>query len=133
MRISDWSSDVCSSDLWRVGGRIVDPSRLDCPILNILSETDHIVPSVTACQAGKGLRLDSGHVGMIVGRRARTQLWNPLAEWLLESTRQCYAAPIAQMDVLENRFITEIVIPAAQPTKTEETGVGKECVSKCRT
>src|SRR3546814_8582820 len=88
MRISDWSSDVCSSDLWRVGGRIVDPSRLDCPILNILSETDHIVPSVTACQAGKELRLDSGHVGMIVGRRARTQLWNPLAEWLLESTRQ---------------------------------------------
>src|SRR3546814_4860709 len=25
---------------WRVGGRIVDPSRLDCPILNILSETE---------------------------------------------------------------------------------------------
>src|SRR3546814_10173532 len=96
---------------------MVDPSRLDCPILNILSETDHIVPSVTACQAGKELRLDSGHVGMIVGRRARTQLWNPLAEWLLESTRQCYAAPIAQLDVLDTRFMNDIVITDRKRTR----------------
>src|SRR3546814_3068565 len=26
---------------WRVGGRIVDPSRLDCPILNILRSEEH--------------------------------------------------------------------------------------------
>src|SRR3546814_15421566 len=116
MRISDWSSDVCSSDLlyranetangqWRVGGRIVDPSRLDCPILNILSDTDHIVPSVTACQAGKELRLDSGNVGIIVGRLARLHIWNRLEDRLLESHRQCYSHPFAPRHVLENRFI----------------------------
>src|SRR3546814_10123672 len=53
---------------------------------------------------------------MIFGSLALTQLWNPLSEWLLESTRQSYAAPIAQMDVLETRFMTDIVITAAKRT-----------------
>jgi polyhydroxyalkanoate synthase len=71
-----------------VGGKIADPASLGVPFLNVLSETDHIVPATTACPAGKMLRLASGHVGMIVGGRARQQLWEPLAEWLLESGRQ---------------------------------------------
>lgn len=73
---------------WSVGGRIADPAALSVPFLNVLSQTDHIVPAATACPAGKMLRLASGHVGMIVGGRARQQLWEPLAEWLLESGRR---------------------------------------------
>src|SRR3546814_18828581 len=98
---------------------------------------------------------------MIFGSLALTQLWNPLSEWLLESTRQSYAAPIAQMDVLETRFMTDIVITAAKRTpvgsflgafaatpahelgrvaieaamaqaRSEARRVGKECVSTCR-
>lgn len=70
---------------WRVGGRIADPAGLKMPFLNVLSETDRIVPAATAHPGGKTLRLSSGHVGMIVGSSARQQLWEPLAEWLLES------------------------------------------------
>lgn len=77
------------SGRWMVGGRVADPATLKIPFLNVLSETDHIVPAATACPAGRKLRLASGHVGMIVGGRARQQLWEPLAEWLLESGRQC--------------------------------------------
>lgn len=72
---------------WMVGGKIANPSALNIPFLNILSETDMIVPASTACPEGKRLRLRSGHVGMIVGSGAREQLWIPLAEWLLESCR----------------------------------------------
>lgn len=71
---------------WRVGDKIIDPASLQCPFLNIISDTDHIVPAASASRGGKELRLESGHVGMIVGGRAREQLWAPLAEWLLEST-----------------------------------------------
>ena len=70
---------------WTVGRKIADPAALDIPFLNILSDTDKIVPAQASCHAGKKLHLRSGHVGMIVGREAREQLWVPLAEWLLES------------------------------------------------
>src|SRR3546814_471820 len=41
MRISDWSSDVCSSDLRRVPGRRPDPSRGDS-----LTGAHHMKPSI---------------------------------------------------------------------------------------
>lgn len=70
---------------WQVGGKTADPASLSIPFLNVLSETDVIVPAATACPGGRTLRLASGHVGMIVGSKARDQLWVPLADWLLES------------------------------------------------
>lgn len=67
---------------WSVGGRRVDPSALTCPILQIVSTTDRIVPAASACQAGERLILGLGHVGMIVGAQGRSLLWEPLREWL---------------------------------------------------
>jgi polyhydroxyalkanoate synthase len=67
---------------WRVGGVPVDPGRLGCPLLNIVSLTDRIVPAATAAHAGERLELEQGHVGMVVGSRAEEKLWRPLAEWL---------------------------------------------------
>jgi polyhydroxyalkanoate synthase len=67
---------------WRVAGEKVDPARLSCPILNIVSTTDRIVPHQSAAPTGERLDLDLGHVGMVVGSRAREALWEPLAGWL---------------------------------------------------
>lgn len=67
---------------WRVGGAPVDPAALDCPIRNIVSTTDRIVPEVAATTAGERVALGTGHVGMVVGRRAQTTLWHPLLVWL---------------------------------------------------
>ena len=67
---------------WRVGGQIIDPAALPCPLLNIVSTTDRIVPAASAPRAGERLELAQGHVGMIVGSRAKAVLWEPLAGWL---------------------------------------------------
>lgn len=67
---------------WMVGGAPVDPSAITCPVLDIASTTDRIVPAASAARLGTTLSLDLGHVGMIVGRRARELLWKPLAHWL---------------------------------------------------
>ena len=67
---------------WRVGGSAMDPSRLACPLFNIVSTRDRIVPRETAIRAGERLDLDQGHVGMVVGGRAVETLWRPLAAWL---------------------------------------------------
>jgi polyhydroxyalkanoate synthase len=67
---------------WRVAGAATDPSALPCPLLNIVSTVDRIVPAASAAAAGERLELDLGHVGMVVGSRARQALWEPLERWL---------------------------------------------------
>ena len=51
--------------------RSIDPAALSCPLLNIVSTTDRIVPAATAVRAGERLDLALGHVGMVVGSRAQ--------------------------------------------------------------
>jgi polyhydroxyalkanoate synthase len=67
---------------WMVGGQSIDPAALSCPTLDIISSTDRIVPEATAARAGDVITLSQGHVGMVVGSRGRTALWEPLASWL---------------------------------------------------
>jgi polyhydroxyalkanoate synthase len=82
-------SDVTGAGQWRAAGRVVDPALLPCPILDIVSTTDRIVPAATAHGTGERLDLALGHVGMIVGSRARTALWEPLDAWLSRTAASC--------------------------------------------
>jgi polyhydroxyalkanoate synthase len=68
---------------WNVAGAPVLLEDILCPVLNIASTQDRIVPASTAPAIGEQRLLSLGHVGMIVGSRAREALWHPLAEWLL--------------------------------------------------
>jgi polyhydroxyalkanoate synthase subunit PhaC len=79
-----FASDVTGRGRWQVGGRPVRPDSLGCPIVDIASTTDRIVPAATALGAGQRVALAEGHVGMVVGRRARASLWEPLGRWLVE-------------------------------------------------
>jgi len=67
---------------WQVGGTAIDLSALSMPVLEIASTTDHIVPAATSAGIGERIDLALGHVGMIVGGRARSSLWEPLGQWL---------------------------------------------------
>lgn len=74
---------------WRVAGEIADPGALSCPVLDIVSTVDRIVPAATAAAAGERLELGLGHVGMVVGGKAREALWEPLDRWLLQKGSSC--------------------------------------------
>lgn len=74
---------------WRVGGQAIDPASLPCPILDIISTTDRIVPAASAAGVGERLELSRGHVGMVVGSRAEAELWQPLAAWLSRVSPTC--------------------------------------------
>lgn len=67
---------------WRVGGEIIAPAAIDCPVLNVISTVDRIVPAASAPPLGERYVVDQGHVGMMVGSRARAGLWSRLADWL---------------------------------------------------
>jgi len=81
--------DLSGTGAWTVGGEIIDPGSLAIPVLNIVSTTDRIVPHATAPRAGERLDLALGHVGMVVGSRAQTMLWEPLEVWLSRTAASC--------------------------------------------
>jgi polyhydroxyalkanoate synthase len=84
-----FAADLPGSGRWRVGGEAIDPASLPCPMLNIVSVTDRIVPAASAASAGERMELARGHVGMVVGSRAKAELWEPLAAWLSRVSPAC--------------------------------------------
>ncbi len=73
---------------WTVCGETVEPERLACPAFVALPGRDRVVPPASAAALAALLAEASvvepraGHVGMVVGRRARDSLWEPLLAWL---------------------------------------------------
>ena len=77
--------DFYRRDLTGSGGWLeVTPEALAMPILNLVSTRDRIVPAEAAPSAGRHIDVDAGHVGMIVGSKARPLVWEPLRDFLLD-------------------------------------------------
>jgi polyhydroxyalkanoate synthase len=77
-----FGADLPGSGRWAVGGKMADPAALHCPSLHIVSTSDRIVPLGSAPRSGDRIALELGHVGMVIGGRAREALWEPLSAWL---------------------------------------------------
>ena len=75
-----FGADLPGSGRWMVGGRAMSDA-LDVPALHFTAADDRIAPAATV-PAGPIQAVPSGHVGMIVGRKARETLHAPLARWL---------------------------------------------------
>jgi polyhydroxyalkanoate synthase len=73
---------------WMVAGRAIRPEAFRKPALLILPQNDRLVPPASAAALADRLpearRLTPplGHIGMIVGGQAPTEVWEPLAAWL---------------------------------------------------
>jgi polyhydroxyalkanoate synthase len=74
--------DAPGRGLWKIEGRKVGPDSLTCPAVDFVSRTDRIVPAASAARLPDSRAIGAGHVGMIVGGKARAQIWEPLAGWL---------------------------------------------------
>ena len=83
-----YGADLPGRGLWHVAGRPVLPARVRQPALIVVPAQDRIVPPASAAALADALpgaeRLTPalGHIGMIVGREAPRQVWQPLAAWL---------------------------------------------------
>jgi len=74
-----------------VGGEPVDITRLDMPVLQIVGEYDHLVPSEASLGFNDAIPADvtvvtypTGHVGMSMSEAAHRDLWPEVAEWFFE-------------------------------------------------
>lgn len=87
--LADWyGGNLPGRRLWKVAGTAIDPAKLQCPTLVVVPGQDRIVPPGSARAIAAGLRQGQllspplGHIGMVVGGRARRAVWQPVAEWL---------------------------------------------------
>lgn len=73
---------------WRVAGEAIDPGALDVPALVMVPRRDRIVPPESARALAEALpncRLrepNAGHIGMMAGGRAQTEVWSPVLDWM---------------------------------------------------
>ena len=75
---------------FRVDGRVVRLSNIRCPLLNVAASSDEIAPRATTraittlvrSSDAEEIVLNGGHVGIVVGRAARTGLWPRVTDWL---------------------------------------------------
>ena len=81
-----FDADLPGRARWTVGGRIVSPCP-PVPMVEFVAQSDRIVPAASAIGLPDRRIVPAGHVGMIVGRRGRGVLWEPLARWLSDVPR----------------------------------------------
>lgn len=84
MFMRGFGADMFGRGKWKIGNVAIHPRDITCPILDIVAHRDRIVPPPARIRNARTQRLevDSGHVGMIVGRAALKTLWEPLSNWL---------------------------------------------------
>jgi polyhydroxyalkanoate synthase len=71
-------------------GRRVDLSNIECPVLNLAGEKDHLVfcgqaeatMDLISSEDKDFVVLDAGHVGLVMGRSAKKGLWPQVSNWL---------------------------------------------------
>lgn len=87
--LTGWYGENSPQNLqWQVAEEIVDPAKLARPVLNIIPSADRIVPPGSSRALTRRLRQveelvpSAGHIGMMVGRSAARDVWQPLVSWM---------------------------------------------------
>lgn len=83
-----------------VGGRIVDLSKVNMPVLNIYARLDHLVPPAASNQITKKLGsrdvrdvcLETGHIGIYVSSKYQNEFVPMITGWLRERDGEDKAA-----------------------------------------
>lgn len=83
-----YGENRCGRGAWTIAGTPVRPERFAKPSLAMIPDNDRIVPPASALALSRALpgcntvRASAGHIGMMVGGRARRELWAPLVAWI---------------------------------------------------
>jgi polyhydroxyalkanoate synthase subunit PhaC len=85
-----WSrDDYFASGKWQVAGQVIAPEYIPCPVFIVTPQKDRIVTPQSSEPLAKAfgkhgtwLRLDGGHISMVAGSRAESELYEPLTAWV---------------------------------------------------
>src|SRR3546814_11079629 len=121
MRISDWSSDVCSSDL-------TAPETVIIPRLNSIPDLN---PSPEISESDRTDRLNVREIETPVAAPVTETTEKAEEQPPLEAGKSIFNYP--RSDTTSPRSIPSVPVGGElQSTRSEERRVGNECVSTCK-
>src|SRR3546814_12599519 len=129
MRISDWSSDVCSSDLLMF--------LLDTDVISALRRPDRLSPEVTAWAESadadqfyiSAISILEIEQGVLAKERVDPVTGEILRAWFRSDVLQAFADRIIAVDTEVAMRCAALHVPDLQ--RSEERRVGKRSVSTC--
>jgi len=76
----------------KIDRQLVDLGNISVPFLNVMAQKDDLVApdssralnNVIGSKDKSTIEYPSGHVGLIIGHRAHTEVWPKVADWLKE-------------------------------------------------
>lgn len=84
-----WYGENSPTNLrWKIDNVVVDPGNLTRPVLNVIPSADRIVPPESSRALTRQFKKadelvpSAGHIGMMVGRSAAPEVWQPLSAWM---------------------------------------------------
>ena len=88
-KLLSWDNRLVEGTL-RIGGRLVELDRVQCPFLHVTAEHDHIVSTAASAPLiekigspdKEQIVLKGGHVSLIAGPNAVKRMWPRLDHWL---------------------------------------------------
>lgn len=91
----DWYLDnTPMRGAWEIAGQSVQPTDILCPTLAVIPARDRIVPPKSAESLARSIpgadvqSVALGHIGMMTGRRAAKEVYEPVAEWIKNAASQ---------------------------------------------
>jgi polyhydroxyalkanoate synthase len=83
-----YGANTPATGQWAIAGAPVDPAAISCPNLHLIPANDRIVPPASASALAAAMpgaevvQPPLGHIGMVVGSRAPTEVWSRLEAWI---------------------------------------------------
>jgi polyhydroxyalkanoate synthase subunit PhaC len=78
--------------LWQVGKKKIQPHRIQCPSLIVAGQRDRLVPIASARTLADHLGNPTilspslGHIGLMTGDKVETEVWQPIRQWLSQTS-----------------------------------------------
>lgn len=88
MLLGWYADNTALKGQWRISGVTVNPGELKMPLWVCITQNDVLVPQAASLpfvgqtKGAQVVMADTGHVGLVCGRRAAEVLYRPLAAWL---------------------------------------------------
>jgi polyhydroxyalkanoate synthase len=79
----------------RINGKVVDLKNIECSVLNLIAEQDHLVPPASSMvfndlisSKDKDMIIyPTGHIGLSVSSKALRDLWPKVSDWLIARSK----------------------------------------------
>jgi poly[(R)-3-hydroxyalkanoate] polymerase subunit PhaC len=79
----------------RINGKLVDLRKIECSVLNLIAEHDHLVPPASSLvfddlissKDKETIIYPTGHIGLSVSSKSLKDLWPRVADWLIERSK----------------------------------------------